>query len=411
MKPVVMLAYSGGLDTSAIVPWLRETRDAEVFCFAADVGQGAGELDGLREKAIRSGAKDCVVVDLRETFVRDFVFPTLRAGAVYSRTYLLGTAMARPAIAAAHVQAAREIGATALAHGCTGKGNDQVRFELTFSCLAPDLEVIAPWREWQFKGREDLLDYITTKGITVDSTREKLFSRDRNLWHCSHEGGSLEDPALEPPTDLFLLTNDPVTAPDEPEEVTIEFSEGTPIAIDGIPHAPVELVERLNEIAGRNGVGRVDVIEDRLVGMKSRGVYETPGGTILRTAHRELEQLVLDRRTLDLKDSLANRYADIVYEGRWWTPEREALDALVTSTQRFVTGDIRLRLWKGTVIALSRRSPHALYSADLATFEADDVYNQADAGGFIRLFGLPQRLAAQQKSDAEMGVNRDAALS
>jgi argininosuccinate synthase len=407
MSSLVVLAYSGGLDTSAIVPWLKETYGARVLCYAADVGQGEGELDGLEEKAIRSGALGCVVEDLRERFVTDVVFPTLKAGAVYARTYLLGTAMARPVIARGQVAAAREAGATALAHGCTGKGNDQVRFELTFAALAPDLEIIAPWREWSFRGREDLLAYLETKGIPVEATKAKPFSRDRNLWHVSHEGGILEDPAVEPPADLFLLTLDPADAPDTPEEMAIGFEEGTPVAIDSVPYGPVEMVTQLNAVAGRHGVGRADVVEDRLVGMKSRGIYETPGGTVLRTAHRELEQLVLDRRTLALKDQLGHRYADLVYEGRWWTTEREALDALVSVTQRRVTGTVRVRLFKGNVTVIGRESPFSLYSEEYATFAADGIYRQADAAGFIRLFGLPVRLDAQVKARASLGVAAD----
>src|SRR3989454_627861 len=322
MGPLVVLAYSGGLDTSAIVPWLREKYGARVLCFAADVGQGPDELTGLVEKAKRSGAVDCVVQDLREEFVRDFVFPTLRAGAVYARTYLLGTAMARPVMAAHHVALAQHVDAQALAHGCTGKGNDQVRFELTYAALAPELQVIAPWREWQFKGREDLIAYVKAKGVPVQATVEKPYSTDRNLWHCSHEGGILEDPAREPPEHIFVMTKDPLEAPDLPVVVEIGFEEGTLVSVNHVPMGPVELLESLNATAGEHGVGRADVVEDRLVGMKSRGVYETPGGTLLHAAHRELEQLVLDRRTLRLKDELALRYADLVYDGRWWTPER-----------------------------------------------------------------------------------------
>jgi argininosuccinate synthase len=329
MHGLIVLSYSGGLDTSAIVPWLKETYGAPVLCYTADVGQGADELVGLEDKAVRSGAVGCVVDDLREAFVTQVIFPTLRAGAVYARTYLLGTSMARPVIAAGQVAAAREAGAAALAHGCTGKGNDQVRFELTFQALAPDLHVIAPWREWSFRGREDLIGYLHEKQIPVTVSAAKPFSRDRNLWHVSHEGGILEDPAAAPPDDLFLMTADPAAAPDTPDEVTIRFEAGIPVAVDAVPFGPVRLIEHLNELAGAHGVGRADVVEDRLVGMKSRGIYETPAGTVLRAAHRELEQLVLDRRTLALKDSVALRYADLVYEGRWWTQEREALDALV----------------------------------------------------------------------------------
>ncbi len=395
MDGLIVLSYSGGLDTSAIVPWLKETYAAEVLCYTADVGQGAHELIGLEEKAVRSGAIGCVVEDLREEFVTRVIFPTLKAGAVYARTYLLGTSMARPVIAAGQVAAAREAGGTALAHGCTGKGNDQVRFELTFQALAPQLQVIAPWREWTFRGREDLIAYLREKGIPVPVSEAKPFSRDRNLWHVSHEGGVLEDPTVAPPADLFLLTADPVDAPAEPEEITIGFEEGTPVSVDAVPLGPVDLIDHLNEIAGTHGVGRADIVEDRLVGMKSRGIYETPAGTVLRAAHRELEQLVLDRRTLSLKDALAPRYADLVYEGRWWTPEREALDALVEVTQRPVTGSVRVRLYKGSATVVGRESPFSLYQPQYATFEADAVYNHADAAGFIRLFGLPIRIGSE----------------
>jgi len=394
MGPLVVLAYSGGLDTSAIVPWLRERYGARVLCYAADMGQGAGELDGLVEKAKRSGATDCVIEDLREEFVCDFVFPTLRAGAVYARTYLLGTAMARPVMAAHHVALAQRVDAQALAHGCTGKGNDQVRFELTYAALAPELQVIAPWREWEFTGREDLIAYVKAKGIPVQATVDKPYSTDRNLWHCSHEGGILEDPAREPPEHIFVMTRDLLEAPDLPALVEIGFDEGTPVALDHVPLGPVELLETLNAVAGEHGVGRADVVEDRLVGMKSRGVYETPGGTLLHVAHRELEQLVLDRRTLRLKDELALRYADLVYDGRWWTPEREALDALVTSTQQHVTGSVRLKLYKGSVTVAGRESPFALYQPSYATFGKDNVYNQKDAEGFIHLYGLAIRIGA-----------------
>src|SRR6058998_3568287 len=392
--PLVVLAYSGGLDTSAIVPWLREQYGARVVCFAADVGQGLGELDGLIAKAKRSGAEDCVIEDLREEFVRDFVFPTLRAGAVYARTYLLGTAMARPVTAAHQVAVAQRVGAQAVAHGCTGKGNDQVRFELTYSALAPELKVIAPWREWEFKGREDLIAYVKAKGVPVQATVDKPYSTDRNLWHCSHEGGILEDPAKAPPEHIFVMTADPLEAPDLPAVVEIGFEEGTPVAVNNVPLGPVELLESLNALAGEHGVGRADVVEDRLVGMKSRGVYETPGGTLLHAAHRELEQLVLDRRTLRLKDEVALRYADVVYDGRWWTPEREALDALVTSTQQRVTGTVGLKLYKGSVTVAGRESPHALYQPSYATFGKDNVYNQKDAEGFFHLYGLAIKIGA-----------------
>ncbi len=399
MADRVVLAYSGGLDTSAIVPWLREHYGATVICMAVDVGQGQGELDGVEEKARRSGAESCVVEDVRERFVREFVWPTLKAGAIYARTYLLGTSMARPLIAERQVAAARRAGATALAHGCTGKGNDQVRFELTYQAIAPDLRIIAPWRDerWAFRGREDLIAYLKEKGIPTTATAEKPYSRDRNLWHVSHEGGVLEDPWHEAPADLFLLTKDPAEAPDTPTVVTIGFEAGEPVSLDGEPLGPVAIVETLNALAGEHGVGRADIVEDRLVGMKSRGVYETPAGTVLYQAHHELEQLVLDRRTIALADQLAQRYADLVYDGRWWTPEREALDAAVNAVQRHVTGEVRMKLFKGALTVQGRQSPHSLYHEGLATFGADSVYRQKDAEGFIRLYGLAVRTAAERE--------------
>ncbi len=401
MSRTIVLAYSGGLDTSIIVPWLRDSYPgARVICVAADIGQG-DELADVHAKALASGADACEILDLRETFVRDHVFPTLRAGAIYSRTYLLGTAIARPLIAKAQVEVAHAVGADALSHGCTGKGNDQVRFELTYMAFAPEMEIIAPWRVWHIRSREDALDYADLKGVAVAATREKLFSRDRNLWHCSHEGGNLEDPASAPVESMFLMTSDPTTAPDTPEEVEIGFEAGIPVAVNGTLLGPVALLTELNTIAGRHGVGRADVVEDRLVGMKSRGVYETPGGTLLYAAHRELEQLVLDRRTLAVKDAMAPRYADLVYEGRWWTTEREALDAFVDVTQRAVTGTVRLRLFKGSCIVIGRASPHSLYDEATVTFGQDTVYRQADAEGFIRLFGLPQRVAAKKAAHGE----------
>jgi argininosuccinate synthase len=398
----IVLAYSGGLDTSIIVPWLREHYDAEVICVAADVGQGADELDGIRLKALESGATECYVEDLREEFVESFVFPTLRAGAIYNRKYLLGTSMARPLIARRQVEIARAIGASALAHGCTGKGNDQVRFELTYMTFAPELKVIAPWREWSIRSREDALAYAAERGIPVSASTKKIYSRDRNLWHISHEGGVLEDPAQAPPADLFILTRDPADAPDEPELVNIGFSRGTPTSVNGVSLSPVALVTKLNDIAGRHGVGRADIVEDRLIGMKSRGVYETPGGTLLYTALSELEMLVLDRRTIAAKDLLAPRYADLVYEGRWWTTEREAYDAFVEKVEERVSGSVILKLFKGNVAIAGRESSQALYDERFVTFGEDDVYQQSDAAGFIRLFGLPSRVRALK--DQEQGV-------
>jgi len=397
MSQRIVLAYSGGLDTSAIVPWLRERYGATVLCVAADVGQGAAELKGIEAKALRSGAESCVVEDVRDRFVREFIWPTLKAGAVYARTYLLGTSMARPLIAERQVAHARRVGGTALAHGCTGKGNDQVRFELTYQAFAPDLKVVAPWREWEFRGREDLLGYLKAKNIPTTATAEKPFSRDRNLWHISHEGGALEDPWQEPPADMYVWTRAPQDAPDIPAVVTIGFEAGEPVSLDGEVLSPVALLEALNAVAAEHGVGRADIVEDRLVGMKSRGVYETPGGTVLFHAHRELEQLVLDRRSLALADELGRRYADLVYDGRWWTPEREALDAVVDSLQRHVTGSVRMRLYKGGLQVAGRSSPASLYHEGLATFGADDVYRQSDAEGFIRLYGLAVRTAADRE--------------
>jgi len=390
----IVLAYSGGLDTSVIVPWLKEHYPgARVVCVAADIGQG-DELTGVRAKALASGADECFVEDLKREFVEEYIWPTLRAGAVYGRKYLLGTAMARPLIARRQVEVARRIGADALAHGCTGKGNDQVRFELTYAAFAPELTVIAPWREWDIRSREDALVYAARHNIPVTATIEKIYSRDRNLWHLSHEGGGLEDPDWAPTEDMFQLTTSPLRAPSEPERITIGFESGTPVSVNGTMLDPVAVIATLNAIGGRHGVGRVDLVEDRLVGMKSRGVYETPGGTLLYTAHSELEQLTLDRRTLAAKDLVAMRYADLVYEGRWWTTEREAYDALVDVTQRSVTGTVTLSMYKGNVAVAGRTSPHALYDERFVTFGADDVYQQADAAGFIRLFGLSQRVAA-----------------
>jgi len=394
MTLTIALAYSGGLDTSIIVPWLKEHYDARIVCVAADIGQGGDELEGVRAKAIASGADECHVEDLRQEFIQDFIWPVLRAGAIYGRKYLLGTSMGRPLIARRQVEVARRVGADALAHGCTGKGNDQVRFELTYAAFAPDLPVIAPWREWDIRSREDALAYAEKHNIPVTASREKIFSRDRNIWHISHEGGVLEDPSEPPPADLFMLTTSPELAPDEAEEVSIGFKQGTPVAVNGIFLDPIAILTTLNDIAGRHGVGRIDLVEDRLVGMKSRGVYETPGGTLLYTAHSELEQLILDRRTLSAKDLIAARYADLVYEGRWWTTEREAYDAFVNVTQERVTGGVTLRLYKGNVSVVSRASEYALYDERFVTFGEDDVYQQSDAAGFIRLFSLPDRVRA-----------------
>jgi argininosuccinate synthase len=405
-SPTVVLAYSGGLDTSIIVPWLREHYNARVICVAGDVGQGE-ELEGVRAKALASGAEECYIEDLRETLVTEYIWPMLRAGAVYGRRYLLGTSIARPLIAKRQVEIARQVGADALAHGCTGKGNDQVRFELTYAALAPELPVIAPWREWDIRSREDAIAYAEKRGIPITATREKIFSRDRNLWHVSHEGGSLEDPGQEPPRDLFQLTAHADEALPDGEVVSIGFSSGTPVSVNGRELPPVELIATLNAIGARNGVGRIDLVEDRLVGMKSRGVYETPGGTLLYAAHSELEQLVLDRRTLAAKDVIAPRYADLVYEGRWWSTEREAYDAFVTATQRDVTGVVGLRLRQSAVQVAGRASEHALYDERFVTFGEDEVYQQSDAAGFIRLFALPARVRALK--DREAAARKQAA--
>jgi argininosuccinate synthase len=415
----IALAYSGGLDTSIIVPWLKERYDARIICVAADIGQGE-ELEGVRAKAIASGADECYVEDLRQEFVENFVWPTLRAGAIYGRKYLLGTSMGRPLIARRQVEIARQVGADALAHGCTGKGNDQVRFELTYAAFAPDLPVIAPWREWNIRSREDAIAYAEAHKIPITATRDKIYSRDRNIWHISHEGGVLEQPAVAPPADLFMLTTAPENAPDQPEEVTIGFQSGTPVSVNGAELDAVELLTALNKIGGRHGVGRIDLVEDRLVGMKSRGVYETPGGTLLYSAHSELEQLVLDRRTLAAKDLIAPRYADLVYEGRWWTTEREAYDAFVNLTQERITGSVTLRLFKGSASVVGRESEHALYDERFVTFGEDDVYQQSDAAGFIRLYGLSARVrairdqemaAAHRESEAKSESRASAALA
>ncbi len=389
----VVLAYSGGLDTSIIIPWLKENYGAEVIAFAADIGQGE-ELAGLEEKAIKTGASKCIIEDLREEFVREFVFPTLRAGAVYERKYLLGTSFARPLIARRQIEIAEQEGADAVAHGCTGKGNDQVRFELTYKALNPKLKIIAPWREWDLRSREDEIDYAHARKIPITATREKIYSEDRNLWHLSHEGGILEDPWTEPTEEMFVLSVAPERAPDTPRYLEIELDKGIPVRVDGKSLGPVALVETLNRLGGAHGVGRVDLVENRLVGIKSRGVYETPGGSLLLVAHRELESLTLDRATLHYKDILAGKYAELVYNGQWFSPLREALDAFVDSTQTRVTGAVRLKLYKGNIIVAGRKSAYSLYREDLATFSADEIYNQKDAEGFINLFGLPSKVEA-----------------
>lgn len=393
----VALAYSGGLDTSCIIPWLKEQfgEDCDVIAVAADVGQ-PDDLSGVEAKALASGASACYVTDLREEFLRDYAFPTLRAGAIYERKYLLGTSIARPLIAKQQVEIAKLHGADALAHGCTGKGNDQVRFELTYQALAPEMAVIAPWRHWDIRSREDAIDYAKQHGVPVSATTSKIYSIDGNLWHLSHEGGLLEDPWNEPPTDAYGLTVSPEEAPDQAEYVTIGFEQGWPVSVDGEALEVIAMLTKLNAIGGKHGVGRVDLLENRLVGMKNRGIYETPGGTLLMTAHRELEHLTLDKLTMRLKDELAQTYADLVYNGQWYSPLRSALDAFVDQTQQPVTGEVRLKLYKGNCVAVGRRSPYGLYQEDLATFGEDDVFRQSDAEGFIRLYGLGQKVAARR---------------
>lgn len=392
MKKVI-LAYSGGLDTSIIIPWLKENYGYEVIAMAADLGQGE-ELDPLNEKAIKSGASKLYIENLQEEFVTDFIFPTLKAGAVYEGKYLLGTSFARPLIARRMVEIAEQEGAVAVAHGATGKGNDQVRFELSVKALNPDLEIIAPWRIWDIKSREDAIDYAVARGIPVPVTKDRPYSMDRNLWHLSHEGGDLEDPWNEPKKDLYLLGVSPEDAPDQPAYIELEFEQGTPVALNGEKLGPVKLLEALNAVGGEHGIGIVDMVENRLVGMKSRGVYETPGGTILYTAHQALEHLTLDRLTLHYKEQIALKYAELVYDGVWYSPLREALDAFVNVTQQNVTGTVRLKLYKGNCSLAGTKSPYSLYSEEFATFGRDGVYNQKDAEGFINLFGLPLKVRA-----------------
>ena len=392
----VVLAYSGGLDTSVILRWLKEQYGCEVVAYCADVGQ-AEEITGLEEKALKTGASKLYVEDLREEFARDFVFPMLRANAIYEGYYLLGTSIARPVIAKKQVEIARKEGADAVAHGATGKGNDQVRFELTFARLAPDLTIIAPWRhpDWPFKGRADLIAYANDKRIPITVSAEKPYSMDRNLVHISYEGGILEDPWLEPYNDMFLLTVAPEKAPDKPEYVEVEYLQGNPVAINGESLSPAKLIERANIIGGRHGVGRVDLVENRYVGIKSRGVYESPGVTILAHAHRAVEQLTLDREVMHLRDSLVPRYAEMVYYGFWFAPEREALQALVDQTQHNVTGTARLKLFKGSATIVGRRAPRSLYNPKLASFEEAGGYQQSDAEGFIRLNAIRLRVLSR----------------
>lgn len=396
-----VLAYSGGLDTSIIIPWLKENYGCEVIAVAADVGQGK-ELDGLIEKAIKTGASKCYIEDLREEFVNDYIIPTLKAGAVYEGSYLLGTSFARPIIAKRVVDIALKEGADAICHGCTGKGNDQVRFELTIKAFAPHIKIIAPWREWDIKSRDEEIDYAIAHNIPIPITRETNYSKDKNLWHLSHEGLDLEDPGNEPLYDKILeLGVTPEKAPDKATYVEIEFEKGCPVALNGKRMSAVDIITELNKTGGENGIGIEDIVENRLVGMKSRGVYETPGGTILYKAHDVLETLCLDRDTQHFKQQLSIRFAELVYYGQWYTPLREALSAFADSTQRTVTGRVRLKLYKGNIINAGVWSPYSLYNEDIATFSKDEVYNQKDAEGFINLFGLPIKVKAMLEKSGE----------
>ena len=393
----VVLAYSGGLDTSVIIPWLKENyNNCEVIAVTADLGQG-DELDPVHDKALKSGASKCYILDLKEEFIADYVWPVVKAGAVYEKKYLLGTSFARPLIAKRLVEIAEKEGADAVAHGATGKGNDQVRFELSVKALAPQLAIIAPWREWSIRSREDAIDFAEAHNIPIPVTKEHDYSMDRNMWHLSHEGSDLEDPWNAPKDALFIVTNTPETAPDKAEYVELEFEQGVPVAVNGKKMSPATIVENLNEIGIRNGVGICDMVENRLVGMKSRGVYETPGGSIIYYAHNELENLCLDRATMSYKQMVGIKYSELVYDGMWFSPLREALAAFVDETQKTVTGTVRLKLYKGNIISAGAKSPYSLYSQKYVTFGADEVYNQADAGGFINLFGLPLTVRALMK--------------
>ncbi len=393
----VVLAYSGGLDTSVIIPWLKENyNNCEVIAVTADLGQG-DELDPVHDKALKSGASKCYILDLKEEFIADYVWPVVKAGAVYEKKYLLGTSFARPLIAKRLVEIAEKEGADAVAHGATGKGNDQVRFELSVKALAPQLAIIAPWREWSIRSREDAIDFAEAHNIPIPVTKEHDYSMDRNMWHLSHEGSDLEDPWNAPKDALFIVTNTPETAPDKAEYVELEFEQGVPVAVNGKKMSPATIVENLNEIGIRNGVGICDMVENRLVGMKSRGVYETPGGSIIYYAHNELENLCLDRATMSYKQMVGIKYSELVYDGMWFSPLREALAAFVDETQKTVTGTVRLKLYKGNIISAGAKSPYSLYSQEYVTFGADEVYNQADASGFINLFGLPLTVRALMK--------------
>ena len=396
-KEKFLLAYSGGLDTSIIIPWLLENYDCEVIAMAGEVGIGVDE-EFLKEKALKCGASKCYVEDISEEFITDYIYPTLKANAVYEGKYLLGTSFARPVIAKKMVEIARKEGCTTIVHGATGKGNDQVRFELTIKALAPEMKILAPWRVWDIKSRSEEVDYAEARGIPVPVTKENNYSKDENLWHLSHEGMDLEDPANEPDLDKILeLMVSPEKAPDTPTYVTFKFENGIPVEVDGQKLSPVDMLKYCNKVAGANGVGIADLVENRLVGMKSRGVYETPGGTLMYAAHRELELLTLERDTLHYKDLVAQKFAELVYYGQWFHPLREALSAFVDETQKVVTGEVKMKLYKGNCTPAGAKSPYSLYDEEIATFEAEEVYNQADAGGFINCFGLPMKVVAQMK--------------
>lgn len=403
----VVLAYSGGLDTSAIVPWLKENYDCEVVAFVADVGQGDEELEGVEAKAIASGASSCHIVDLKEQFAREVIYPTLKTGAIYEGQYLLGTALARPIIAQAQVDVARKVGADALAHGCTGKGNDQVRFESAFAALAPELTVIAPWREWTMRSRPDLLAYLAERNIPCSASVTKIYSRDANLWHISTEGGELEDPWNEPTEQVWTWTVAPEQAPDQPQYLQLSFQQGELTHIDGQAYAPVEAILHLNQVAGAHGVGRLDMVENRLVGMKSRGCYETPAGEVLRAAMLGLESLVLDRTTQDYRIRLGNEFAQLMYDGRWFTPLKDVMLAAATKIAEPLSGDIVVKLYKGQVTVTQKRSPNSLYSNAFATFDEDEVYNQKHAEGFIRLYSLASRIRALHQQADDDGAGKE----
>ena len=397
----VVLAYSGGLDTSIIIPWLKENYDnCEVIAVCGDVGQG-DELDVVHDKALASGASKVYIADLKEEFVRDYVYPVIRSGAVYEGGYLLGTSCARPLIAKALVEVAKKEGADYIAHGATGKGNDQVRFELTIKALSPETKIIAPWRIWDIKSREDAVDFANAHNIPVPVTKKRPYSMDRNVLHLSHEGADLEDPANEPLDDLYLICNRPEDAPDEPEYITLTFEKGNAVKLNGEALTPLAMLEKLNELGAKHGIGILDIVENRLVGMKSRGVYETPGGTILHIAHQGLESLTLDRSTMEFKAHAAVKYAQLVYDGLWYTPLKEALDAFIDKTQETCSGDVRLKLYKGSCTTAGMTSPYSLYNEEFVTFGEDEVYNQADAEGFINLFGLPLKVNALMKRNLQ----------